>query len=49
MTDLLSIEALRWLKSVDYTRRTHEERITLIKAAKILFPNGEETDVSEIH
>lgn len=41
MTDLLSIEALRWLKSVDYTHHTHEERIVLIKAAKILFPNDE--------
>ena len=44
MNDLLSIEALRWLKSVDYTHHTHEERITLIKAAKILFPNNEESE-----
>ena len=42
MNDLLSIEALRWLKSVDYALRPHEERIVLIKAAKILFPNNEE-------
>ena len=44
MDDLLSIEALKWLKSVDYTHRTHEERLILIKAAKILFPNNEEGD-----
>lgn len=42
MDDLLSIEVLMWLKSVDYTHRTHEERLVLIKAAKILFPNNEE-------
>lgn len=42
MDDLLSIEALMWLKSVDYTHCTHEERLTLIKAAKILYPNDEE-------
>jgi len=39
MNDLLSIEALNWLKSVDYMHRSHEERQVLIKAAKILFPN----------
>ena len=45
MNDLLSIEALNWLKSVDYTHRTHEERTVLIKAAKILFPNDEEVEL----
>lgn len=38
MEELLSLEALEWLKSVDYTNRTHEERMILLKAAKILFP-----------
>lgn len=44
MNNLLSVEALMWLKSVDYTHRTHEERLTLIAAAKILFPDDEEKD-----
>ena len=39
MNELLSLKALAWLKSIDYARKTHEERIILIKAAKILFPN----------
>ena len=40
MTDLelLSVKALEWLKSVDYAHRTHEERMILIKTARILFP-----------
>lgn len=39
-SDLLSLKALKWLKSpeVDYRNRSHEDRIALIKAAKILFP-----------
>lgn len=41
MNDLLSVEALMWLKSVDYTHKTHEERMVLIAAAKILFPEKE--------
>ena len=44
MNDLLSIEALKWLTSVDFTHRNHEERMTLIAAAKILFPNDEEDE-----
>ena len=40
--ELLSIEALRWLKSVDYQHRSHEEREILIKAARILFPDDDE-------
>ena len=39
LDELLSLEALAWLKSVDYKNRNHEERMILIKAAKILFPN----------
>lgn len=42
MNNLLSVEALMWLKSVDFTHRSHEERMTLIAAAKILFPDDEE-------
>ena len=42
MTDtdeMLSVEALKWLKSVDYSKRTHEERIILLQTARILYPN----------
>lgn len=38
MNELLSLEALAWLKSVDYASKPHDERMILIKAAKILFP-----------
>ena len=41
---MLSFEALDWLKSVNYGARNYEERIVLIKAAKILFPSNEEDD-----
>ena len=36
---LLSKDALAWLKEVRYGERSHEERMVLIKAAKILFPD----------
>ena len=39
MDELLSLEAIAWLESVDYKNRSHEERMILIKAAKIIFPN----------
>lgn len=38
MDDMLSLEAIKWLKSINYANRTHEERMILIRAAKILFP-----------
>lgn len=39
MNDLLSYEALEWLKSIDYASKNYEERMILIKAAKIAYPN----------
>lgn len=39
MNELLSLEAIAWLKNIGYTDKTHEERMILIKAAKILYPN----------
>lgn len=42
--ELLSMEALKWLKSVDYNNKSHEERMALIAAAKIAYPNKEEAD-----
>lgn len=38
--DLLSMEALNWLKNkANYASRDHEERMILIQAARILYPN----------
>jgi len=39
MNYLLSTEAIMWLRSVNFTDRSHEERLELIKVAKTLFPN----------
>lgn len=36
--EMMSVEALEWLKDIGYFRFNHDERIVLIKAAKILFP-----------
>lgn len=36
--EMLSIKALRWLKEVNYKDKSHEERMILIKAAKIAYP-----------
>lgn len=36
---LLSLEALAWLKSIDYANKTHEERMILIDAARIAYPD----------
>ena len=35
---LLTLEALQWLKSADYAHKNHEERMILIKAARIAYP-----------
>lgn len=39
---LLSIEALTWLKNVNYGEKSHEERMILIEAAKIAFPERDD-------
>lgn len=44
MDELLSFDALQWLMSVGYGQKTHEERMVLIKAAKIAYPNENEQD-----
>ena len=41
---MLSFEALVWLKSVGYGQYGHEERMALIKAAKILFPSDDDCE-----
>ena len=41
---MLSKEAISWLNSVKFRKRPHEERLILIKAAKILFPEKCEED-----
>ena len=38
--DLLSEEALKWLSSVSYCEKTHEERMVLISAARIAYPDN---------
>ena len=45
MDELLSFEALEWLNSVEYKDRPHDDRMQLIRAAKILF--SEETISAE--
>ena len=44
---MLSLEALAWLKSVGYGSYGHEDRMILIKAAKILFPSDDADDTDE--
>ena len=39
---MLSKEAISWLNSVKFRKRPHEERLVLIKAAKILHPEDDE-------
>lgn len=41
--DMLSMKALKWLHSneVDYKSKNHEERMTLIKTARILYPDDD--------
>lgn len=41
---MMTLEALEWLKSVEYGKADHEERMELIKIAKTLFPSEEEED-----
>lgn len=43
---LLSSKAIEWLSSVGYATKTHEERMALIDAARIAYPNVED-DLSE--
>jgi len=44
MNELLSIEALKFLKSTNWMERNHTERIALIKIAKELYPNNDEAE-----
>lgn len=39
MDELLSFEALDFLKRCNYSEKSHEERMALIKIAKELYPN----------
>lgn len=38
---MLSKEALKWLDSINYEKFKHEERIILLKAAIIAYPENE--------
>ena len=44
---MLSEAALIWLHSIDWKKFTHEERMILLQAAKIAYPNDEEDDQPE--
>lgn len=36
---MLSYEAICWLAEIGFSERTHDERLVLIEAAKIAYPN----------
>lgn len=36
---MLSKEALKWLESIEYQKFTHEQRMILLKAAMIAYPD----------
>ena len=44
---LLSVEALEWMKSVGYASMSHDERMLLIREAKVLFPECETDDEAD--
>lgn len=37
---MLSKEALKWLESINYQKFNHDQRIILLKAAMIAYPNN---------
>lgn len=37
--ELLSLEAIEWLTTIGYDKKTHEERMILIEAARIAYPD----------
>ena len=41
---MLSIKGLKWLQSVNYDDKTHEERWILLKAAKIAYPEDKKEE-----
>lgn len=41
---MLSKDALKWLESIQYEKFTHEERIILLQAAMIIYPDDEEIE-----
>ena len=47
MNDLLSLEALKWLESINYSEKTHKERLILIKAARIAYPDPTDNQSEE--
>lgn len=47
MNDLLTLEALKWLESINYNEKTHKERIILIQAARIAYPDTTDNQSEE--
>jgi hypothetical protein len=37
---MLSKEALKWLESINYQQFNHDQRMILLKAAMIAYPNN---------
>lgn len=41
---MLSKEAVEWLESIEYEKFNHDERMILLKAAMIIYPDNEEIE-----
>lgn len=41
---MLSEQAIKWLESIQYEKFSHEERIILLRAAMIIYPDNEEVE-----
>lgn len=41
---MISEEALKWLESIEYEKFNHDERMILLKAAMIIYPDNEEVE-----
>ena len=41
---MLSKEAIEWLQSIEYQKFTHEQRMILLKAAMIAYPENKNVE-----
>ena len=41
---MLSKDAIEWLESIEYEKFNHNERMILLKAAMIIYPDNEEVE-----
>lgn len=42
---MLSKDAIEWLESIEYEKFNHDERMILLKAAMIIYPDNEEVEI----